>query len=122
MSAELKVYDALRGSATVTAIVPQARITPMKRLQNTDLPAITYERVTNDPVQSLAGDTSNLDQVRMRVNCWSLTYSQTKSIAAAVRAAMKGLDCNFISDQDLYEDDTQIYRVAADYYVRVNPV
>jgi hypothetical protein len=121
MSAELTVYNALRAASPVTALVPQARITPVKRLQNTDLPAITYERVTNDPVQSLSGDTSNLDQVRMRVNCWSLSYSQSKSIAAVVRTALKPLDSYFISDQDLYEDDTQIYRVALDYYIWGQP-
>lgn len=120
MSVESDLYDKLRATAAVTAIVPQARITPVKRLQEADLPAITYERVTNTPIQNIAGDTSDCDQVRMRVNCWAMTYAQTKTLSAAVRTAVATMRSYFISDQDLYEDDTQIHRVALDFYIWTN--
>lgn len=117
MSAETELINALKANAALIALVPAARITPVKRLQGGSLPAITVERIANTPVQSIAGDTSQLDQVRLRVNCWAKTYQSTKEIAEAVRPVVATLNSHIITDQDLYEDDTQIYRVASDYYV-----
>jgi hypothetical protein len=121
LGAEIELRGLLN-VAGVTSKVPLSRITPVKRLQNTDLPAITYERVSNTPVQSLKGDTSNLDQTRFRVSCWALTYAATKDIGAAVRTALGATpQVVFISDQDLYEDDTQIYRWMFDLNLWSNP-
>lgn len=111
------VINQLLATGAVTALVPAAKITPMKRLQATDLPAITVELVTSDPNQSIAGDDTGLDQDRVRVNCWAATYASSKAIAAAVRASLVTLKSYYISGQDLYEDDTQIHRVALDFNI-----
>lgn len=103
--------------AGVTNLVPSTRITASKRVQAADLPAITYERITSNPQQSIAGDDTGLDQVRMRINCWADDYKESRQIFDAVRVAMRSLTSYFILDQDLYEDDTKIYRVAADFYI-----
>lgn len=116
MSAEADVYTALSSSAAVGAICGD-RIKPVKLPQNITLPAISFQRITADHGGSLAGDTSNKDRVYIQIDCWAKSYDDVKSLVAAVRTGMKALVSMPLDTTDFYEDETEIYRVAFDYYV-----
>jgi hypothetical protein len=83
----------------------------------TDYPALTYQRISTVPVNSLAGS-SGLDQVRVQIDCWAATYGAAKALADEVRpvmeaAAFKGL---LVTDTDDYDEVTRLYRISMDFY------
>lgn len=82
------------------------------------MPAITYQRISNVPVDDLSGH-SGLDHVRMQVDCWAETYAAAKELAKEVRAIMTaaGFKALLATDRDDYEPDTQRYRASSDYLV-----
>lgn len=112
---EADILGALKGSPPATSAGDNvyAFLLP----ESATYPAITYQRISNVPVNSLAGR-SNLDQVRVQVDCWAETYDAAKTLAGEVRTAMaaagyKGL---LITDADDFDQDARIYRVTMDFY------
>jgi len=85
---------------------------------NSSLPAITFQRISSTPVNDFSGH-SGLDQVRMQVDCWAMTYGASKALAVQVRELMTeaGFKALLATDRDDYEQDTQIYRASTDYMV-----
>lgn len=112
MSAESIVVAALKA-----ADVASDRVYPVKRPQDSILPAVTYQRITADFGGSLGGDTSNCTRVYLQIDCWAKTYGAAKALAAEVRAAMKTIKSMPIDSTDFYEDETEIHRVSFDFYV-----
>lgn len=115
---EPKIYTVLSGSSAVSAVV-SARIYPLVLPQDVTLPAITYVRISGGQVNSMGGY-SGLENPRMQIDVWGATYTAAKTLAALVHAAMSAattFSALLISDMDLYEDDTKIYRVSMDFSV-----
>lgn len=116
---EQAVYARLAGDAAVAALVA-ARIYPSILPQNPTLPAISYSRVSRSDPYSLSGR-SDLRHIVLEINAWAETYAGSKALAQAIEDAMDadGLDIKAvqITDQDLYESDTKIYRVFAEYSI-----
>lgn len=115
---EPKIYTALSGDSAVSAVV-STRIYPMVLPQDVTLPAITYSRISGGQVNSMGGF-SNLENPRVQVDVWAATYTAAKTLAALVHTAMGGAttySAILISDMDLFEDDTKIYRVSMDFSV-----
>lgn len=115
MSAESTVYTALQNDAGVSAITNTIR--PLKMKQGDVLPVITYQRIDTDHAGSVLGDTSNCDRVYLQIDCWATSYETVKSLADAVRTAMKTIKSNIIDSREDYEDETEYYRVSMDFYV-----
>jgi hypothetical protein len=115
---EMKIKTLLLANAPVAAIIGTC-LYPVILPQSPTLPAVTYFRVSGGQENSLKGY-SGLEHPRIQIDCWSLTYAGAKELANAVRAAMD-LATTFkalcISDHDLFEDDTRIYRVSLDFSV-----
>jgi len=122
------IFDLLSKTAALTAVVPAAKITPVKRLQASLLPAITYQVVDCIPTDTKDG-VSKLDRRRVSVNCWSLTYTQASTLAALVRSALDrytGTNSTVMVDKiifdnliELYEDEPQVYHHIVDFIVRI---
>lgn len=115
MSFESDLRDHLLNQTTVGE-----RIFPLVRPQQGDgaaRPAITYLRVAGIPMNDLDGDDGNLLNIRSQVDVWADTYAAARTIADAVRLRMQSFATRtvMISDQDLYEDDTRIFRVSMDF-------
>lgn len=119
MNASHQVYLALSGDAAVAAITDTVR--PMRLHQDDALPAVVYQPVSTNAGASLQGDTSNLDHVRMQVDCWAETFTQARDLASAVRDAMRprtnNLFARFIDERSVYELTNRRYGVSADYYI-----
>jgi len=117
--------------AEVAEIVA-ARVYPLVLPQSPTLPAITLQRVSNQTV--ISQDGPGMERPRIQVDCWASTYLAARELAAAVKACLcpsRHETPNYVrtvddvrieavmpeSDRDLYEDDTQIYRVSMDFFV-----
>ena len=85
---EEMVVRELKATTAVAALVG-TRIYPQMAPQNTTADYLTYELVSEMPVQDMGG-TSSLVRVRLGVLCHALSYSNAKAAAAAVRTVLDG--------------------------------
>lgn len=60
------------------------RVYPIKRLQRSDLPAITYRRTARVPVNWASGTTQTSFHY-FEVQCWAATYDAAMTLAGQVR-------------------------------------
>jgi len=121
------LYSLLANDGTIAGFVG-THIFPQRRLQETDLPAITYNCVSNNPTNTKDG-VSLLDTERWSVNVFSKSYQQAIDIAAAVRTELdrysgtvEGVVVNSVSfagRADLYEDWSEVHHLVLDFNVRI---
>jgi hypothetical protein len=115
---ESKIHTLLAGTAGVSGIA-STRIRPIVLNQGDTLPALTYQRVSGGQQNVLSGSFS-LENPRIQIDCMASTYSGAKALGAAVLTAMTGattFTALLISDQDIYEDVAECYRVSMDFSV-----
>jgi|LakMenEpi03Aug12_release.lakeMendotaPanAssembly.Ray.scaffolds.fasta_scaffold669702_2 hypothetical protein len=108
---ETSIFNALK------ALVSN-RCYPLQMPENPTYPAIVYSRIAGTPFNVL--DTSaSIDQVRMQVDCYALTYDGAKTLSDSVRGAMESaaFKGTLQFDTDLYESEVKVYRVVMDFYV-----
>jgi len=65
------------------------RIYPQFAPQGSAMPFITYDIISNVPLNS-KGDTSAIDSFRVQVNCIGVSMDAVAGLAAAVRTALDG--------------------------------
>lgn len=112
---EAEILTALiSGSPTLAG----GRIYAMFLPDGVTIPAITYQRVGTESINSFAGS-SELDHVRMQIDCWASGYAEAKAMAAEVRQRMQGSGFKALlsNEFDDFEPDTERYRVSGDYLV-----
>ena len=87
------------------------------------MPAITYQHISLSPLPVLRG-TAGLDNPRVQIDCWADTYNEARSLARAVRGAMKGLEsvaesyigaASLIGSRGLPDADSRRSRVSMDF-------
>jgi hypothetical protein len=79
-------------------------------------PYIVYSLISDVQLNSLDGF-SGLAEKRVQVDVYTTSYGATKATATACKSAMAiGLPQSIhLSSQDLYEPDTQLYRITMDF-------
>ena len=110
------MYAHLSTVASLTTLVSN-RIYPIMMPQDPTLPAITYQRISNNPQWAMGG-ACGLDNPRMQIDCWTTSFAASKALGDALRKAMAmpgTFNAIQLNDQDIYEVDTEIYRVSMDY-------
>lgn len=92
------------------------RVYPHLAPQNAILPRITYQEITVDPVNSLAGS-SGLDAVRVQVDVWADSALEAATLAETVRTAMAAAAFKGLMESRFgeYEQETKTYRVSQDF-------
>ncbi|RMD51893.1 DUF3168 domain-containing protein [Candidatus Parcubacteria bacterium] len=125
MTIEYGLYNKLKNDAGINALV-SGRVYPLRLPQQPTLPAITYQRISTVRLQQLGGVTNNA-RVRFQIDSFAETFNEIKDIAAAIRAALDGFKGTLSSDtvyriislseNDLYENEADIYRNSQDYEV-----
>ncbi len=125
----------LKGMTAVTDIVGQ-QIYPIKAPQGVSLPYITFQQISDVPINASKGATPTA-AMRMQVNCFEDTYDKVHTLAAAVRGdeavssptGLSGwidgngevwhLDNELESADDIRDgqDEFQAYAVIQDYLV-----
>lgn len=111
---EKTVATALKVSPETQAICA-GRVYPLKIPQGAKLPAIVYQRVHSSPDHTLAGYTS--EGVTIMVNCFAMQYEAAKDLALVVRSALAAAPLNavFDGDQDLLNEDGDVFCVSANF-------
>jgi hypothetical protein len=113
---ETELYTALTGDTTIYAAT-SARVYPVIMPQNVTFPAITYERISAQKMNGLAGYLG-MDNAHMMVNIWATRYDTVKELAEDVHDRMdktRTFRAILINDMDGYDQDTGLYVVSQDY-------
>lgn len=115
---EASIFTALTGASGVSAIVG-SRVYPLVIPQGAALPAVTYTRISGPLEMSLSGG-AGLESVRVQIDAWATSYAAVKDLAAELRSAMlsaTAFQVASVSDRDLFEDETSVFRVSTDFTV-----
>lgn len=126
MTIEELIFTRLSGFAGLAALV-STRIYLGVLPQNAAMPAVSWRRVTDatPQPQQLAGQ-PDLIRARFQFDCWATTYASARNVRDQVRLALKRwsdigppvVQVAFaISAIDLYEDDTELHHLIADYEI-----
>ena len=76
----------LLADSGVLALVA-TRVYPGVRPQAEPLPAIVYNMISANPSYSDDGE-DGIEEARIQLDCWGVTYSSAKTVARAVKAAL----------------------------------
>lgn len=106
--------------AALTAGIPGPtsagnRVHAVLRPQDEATPAISYQRISSVPVADFDGD-AGVDNARVQIDCWGLTYGAAKTLAREARVAITAADLHayVMTDRDDIDEETGLYRVSMD--------
>lgn len=115
----------LTGDVAVSALIA-TRLYPARLPQDVTYPAVVYTRIDTEPTSAF-GTAATLMNSRVQFDCWAKTYSEVKAVANAIRASLDALDTTILSvriygivyssELDIFEDETQLYRIQSDFQV-----
>jgi hypothetical protein len=111
---EQLVYEALtQGSPQTDA---GDRVYAILAPENSQLPRLTYTRVSTTPFNSLGGH-AGVDQVTIQIDCWARTNLGCVTLARQVRKAMEGqpFKATPTSQNDGMETESKIYRHTVEF-------
>jgi hypothetical protein len=115
--AETNINTILTADAEVKRIV-NTRIYPLVMPQDPTLPAVTYQRMSNNPVNHLRG-ASGLMNPHVIINLWGMNYHDVKDLAYAVRKAMDAaiatMPTVLTNEIDGFEPDVNLFVISQDY-------
>jgi len=118
MSVETTLYATLSADAGVRAIVSSGspldhRIYPQIAPDTAVLPYLTYQLITANPFNVLAGAPGG-ERKLVQINCIANSYSEAKTLAAAVKAAIN-VDVGYVqAETDDYFSSVESFRVIVD--------
>lgn len=69
--------------------IAEGRIHPLVLPQNTDLPAVTFQRISGPRVRSLSGPGGKA-RPRIQLDAWANTYTEAQALATQLRQALDG--------------------------------
>lgn len=129
MTLEEAVRAQLVSSPGLAALIGN-RAYPLTLSENATLPALTYQRISNPPVQHRgragggAASGSKTSRVRFQIDGWALSNEQRIALRQQIRAAMIGwkrdsaprVDRTFLKDdRDLREASNGRLRASIDF-------
>lgn len=118
-------------TGTLTTSLGSTNIFPMVIPQESPLPAVTYQEISEPWVHAMGSD-PGLRSPRYQISIWSTSYSQAKSISKTVRTLLRDFTGNlggsvpvqrifFENEQDFSITDSVTqevtYHVAQDYLI-----
>lgn len=95
------------------------RVYPVVMSQDVILPAISYQRISADPANTLSG-ASGLVNAHIVINSWARTYDEAKALALEVRTAMNAATAFkslLVNELDGYDPDVMLFVVSQDFSV-----
>ena len=116
MALESKLYTALTGSTLITTLMA-TRVYPLKAPDKVKYPYAVYTRVSGGQINGLDGYLT-IEQPRIQIDVYSTAYTQAKTLAENVHTVIDvttTFRAILISDNDLFEDELDSYRVSMDF-------
>ncbi len=90
------------------------RCYPMTLPEGVELPALTYQRIS-DPREYSHSGRSELEHPRYQVTCWAATYGVAVALASEVREAVETLGKVQVEVQpDQYDPTSDTYMIPVD--------
>lgn len=122
MSPGKAAHNALLNSAAVVAIAG-TRFYPSRLPPNVTFPAVVYtvvSKISEDSFQTSTAET--LKQSRVQIDSYARAYDDAQALAEAISnylTALEGAEVvvEFLDSRDLFENDTLLHRVSADFTV-----
>ncbi len=117
-----KVRTELVAASAVTALVGE-RIYPGKAPQGAAAPYVVVTTISDVPESSFTGTTDEeLRDARVQVDSYAAGYLDAHAVAKAVKDVVGNLKrpdlCGvYLTARDLYDDETELRRVSADFSV-----
>ena len=98
--------------------VAGGRVFPNVAPNNVSKPYVVYSRVSIAPENTLA-DGASVENTRLQVDCFDITYSAAVALAETVKAAMKSSAITHVLllEQDQFEPEALLHRVILDFSV-----
>lgn len=121
MSPTQLIYQTLAADAAVVALVA-GRVFPLRIPQNTPLPAVAYQLVSQTPRPLHA---CNLpDQALVQVTVYAKRYADVETISDAIRAALGSYEngetfIEYDNSRDLHDDVAGTYYRPVDFRVEI---
>ena len=121
---ESAIRSILIADDTVKAIT--TRVYPVALPQSPTYPLILYTKITGMRDHHLRGPSGHAHP-RLQIESWSKSYSEAKTLAAAIRKALDGYSgtasgtvirsCLIESERDIFESEIEVYRVTSDWFI-----
>ncbi len=126
MSTTVEAIRTVLAANTAVAALVSGRIFPSLMTQGATMPVIVLSVVSDVPENALTGDSSSrLVSVRLQVDAYAKTYLEAHAVADAVDAVLSalanpapGLSAWRESSRDEYDNEAQLHRAGADYFVQ----
>ncbi len=106
---ETKVYQKLKTLGV--------DVYPFVAPQSCSYPVITYFVVSERKKQLLNAATYG-EVKRFQVDVWSNSYKEAKELKEEIVSLLVELEAEDINIQDLYEDDTKLFRELIQFYIK----
>ena len=96
--------------------VAGGRVFPNVAPNNVQKPYVVYMRVASSPENTLA-DGIPIDNTRMQIDCFDLTYAGVTTLAETVKTALRtsAITNVLLLEQDQFESDALLHRVILDF-------
>lgn len=103
--------------STLAALV-SGRCYPLIAPDNTAKPYITFQVISNVPLMEL-DEINGTENRRLQVDIFDKTYGGAKTLEDSIKSTLAAAAFVKIpmSSMDLFEDETQLYRISMDYSV-----
>lgn len=108
---EFQLNQYLQADAEIAAITAD-RVFNGTLPEGVVLPAVTFEYVSDSPVNTLDGDTGKA-RTRYTINAWASTYEEVQALKAVIQTAM--ITNPRLAAVPLHEPENSLYRIAIDY-------
>jgi len=118
MSIESELYLHLKNDTDLNTLV-SGRVYPNQKPQNGQVPYLVYF-IVNDKDDICMGGSAYQQDVRVQIDCYSKSYSNVKAIKDATKNALYSFKhaLNNLSNRDLFEDETELYRQLIDFKIK----
>jgi len=113
------IFTKLTTDPGVSAIV-SVRVYPSHFKQQGSKPAIRYSRLSSVNYLTMSVDTG-IERIRYQIDAIAATYAEADALRDATKSALRrwrktGIqDTYFISESDIFDDETRLYRVRMDF-------
>ena len=88
MKIEEALFLHLKNYAPLVDLVGQ-RIYPLVSPQNSTLPVITYQKISQVRERTLSSPAPKVVRARFQISCWAASYAEVKEVAEQVKAALQ---------------------------------
>lgn len=125
MSVENEIFRHLSTSTSLTDNYSSKRIWPVTfptaKLEK--YPAIVYTRISGVKMNTLSGYSSQ-ENPHIQIDCYATTIDAVKAMSTIVLRLMDAataFNAYCISDYDIFEDDSEVYRNIMDFSIWYRP-